>query len=353
MIFSLTVSTDAFRSHVVSAPNASITLNNSTSIAWPDVSGAQSFTVFAFTSREAAESGDISLAQRYYEGATSPFAIRTRFENRGENLASGTQYWFRVQAIAAGATSNSQLSHVVGAYVVPTRPAHLARQLMDANAGNYTLVDTRNPVIAEFLGGHLQGAILINSPNVATPPNAGAALAARAPYELPDKDALILLYCQGANRSAQAAHALANLGYTNVHDIGAWNTDLTTANGFIRVTPLTMPSVSLNGTELHWNEVGNAVSYTVFAVNRNLGLNATNLQTNNPLRGDIVGTITNATSPFDLNTFADHLEAGEYWFHVQAIAADGQVIRSNSLFSQEVIPFSIENGYTTSHEMDN
>jgi len=42
----------------------------------------------------------------------------------------------------------------------------------------------------------------------------------RAEKELPDKDALILVYCQSGKRSAKAAALLDELGYKNVKDIG-------------------------------------------------------------------------------------------------------------------------------------
>jgi len=37
---------------------------------------------------------------------------------------------------------------------------------------------------------------------------------------LPDKEAVILVYCRSGNRSKQAANALVDEGYTNVYDFG-------------------------------------------------------------------------------------------------------------------------------------
>ncbi len=63
---------------------------------------------------------------------------------------------------------------------------------------------------AEFDGGHLPGAWLIPDTEIA----------ARAAADLPDKDALLLLYCRSGRRSANAAKELLALGYTQVYDFG-------------------------------------------------------------------------------------------------------------------------------------
>jgi len=77
----------------------------------------------------------------------------------------------------------------------------------------YTLLDVRTE--SEFLREHIPGAILIPH----------AELMERAPLELLDRDARILLYCQTGRRSAEAGRILTYLGYTNVYDFGgiaAW-----------------------------------------------------------------------------------------------------------------------------------
>ena len=43
---------------------------------------------------------------------------------------------------------------------------------------------------------------------------------ARAREVLPDKDALILIYCRSGRRSNLSAKLLASMGYTNVYDFG-------------------------------------------------------------------------------------------------------------------------------------
>ena len=41
---------------------------------------------------------------------------------------------------------------------------------------------------------------------------------------LKDKEQTIFVYCQSGRRSKEASEKLANLGYTNVYDIGGLNT---------------------------------------------------------------------------------------------------------------------------------
>ena len=65
----------------------------------------------------------------------------------------------------------------------------------------------------EFDTGHIPGAILLPD----------YAVEAQAPYVLPDKDAMILIYCRSGNRSASAARLLVSMGYTNVYDFGGIN----------------------------------------------------------------------------------------------------------------------------------
>ncbi|MCL2832194.1 MAG: rhodanese-like domain-containing protein [Treponema sp.] len=82
-----------------------------------------------------------------------------------------------------------------------------AKTMMDSGSP-YTLVDVRTA--AEFSTGHIKGAILF-------PDNE---IAARASKELPDKDAVIIVYCRSGARSSGAAKVLAGLGYTNIYDLG-------------------------------------------------------------------------------------------------------------------------------------
>jgi len=85
--------------------------------------------------------------------------------------------------------------------------AEEAYQMMQSTDG-FILVDVRTA--EEFNERHIKGALLIpvNEINV------------RAVDELPDKNALILVYCRSGARSANAAYDLVDMGYTNVYDFG-------------------------------------------------------------------------------------------------------------------------------------
>lgn len=85
--------------------------------------------------------------------------------------------------------------------------AEAAKALMDSEKG-YIIIDARTD--EEFAAGHIGGAILIPEYEIAE----------RAESELPDKDALILVYCRSGRRSKIAAEELARLGYTNVKEFG-------------------------------------------------------------------------------------------------------------------------------------
>jgi len=79
---------------------------------------------------------------------------------------------------------------------------------MMEGAQEFIILDVRSP--EEFQEEHIEGALLIP----------GNELATRAPSELPDKDALIFVYCRAGSRSAVAADLLASMGYTNIYDMG-------------------------------------------------------------------------------------------------------------------------------------
>lgn len=85
--------------------------------------------------------------------------------------------------------------------------AEEAKEIMDTEKG-YIIVDARTE--AEFAEGHIKGAILIPEYEIAE----------RAEKKLPDKDALILVYCRSGRRSKIASEELVKLGYTNVKEFG-------------------------------------------------------------------------------------------------------------------------------------
>ena len=79
---------------------------------------------------------------------------------------------------------------------------------MMQNSKEYILLDVRTE--EEFNSEHIEGAILIPDNEISN----------RAADELPDKNALILIYCRSGRRSEIAARELINMGYTNTYDFG-------------------------------------------------------------------------------------------------------------------------------------
>lgn len=92
-----------------------------------------------------------------------------------------------------------------------------AKEIMDGTE-DYVLVDVRE--MEEYAEGHIEGAILIPYGEIEK----------RAEEELTNKEQMILVYCRSGRRSAIAAQALVDMGYTNVRDFGGiidWPYDVT------------------------------------------------------------------------------------------------------------------------------
>ena len=85
--------------------------------------------------------------------------------------------------------------------------AEEAKKIMDTES-EYVILDVRTE--EEFAQGHIPGAMLIPD----------YAIREEAESSLPDKDALILVYCRSGRRSKNAAETLAELGYTNIREFG-------------------------------------------------------------------------------------------------------------------------------------
>ena len=91
-----------------------------------------------------------------------------------------------------------------------------AKQMMQ-DTNKYILLDVRTK--EEYAVEHIEGTLLIPDYEIGS----------RAATELPDKNALILIYCRSGHRSADAAHELIKMGYTNVYDFGGiidWQYDI-------------------------------------------------------------------------------------------------------------------------------
>lgn len=85
--------------------------------------------------------------------------------------------------------------------------AEEAKKIMDTES-EYVVLDVRTE--EEFAQGHIPGAMLISD----------YAIREEADKALPDKDALILVYCRSGRRSKNAAQILLELGYTNIREFG-------------------------------------------------------------------------------------------------------------------------------------
>jgi rhodanese-related sulfurtransferase len=85
--------------------------------------------------------------------------------------------------------------------------AEEAREIMESTNG-FIVLDVRTE--DEYREKRIDGAILIPDHEIQE----------RAESELPDKNAVILVYCRSGRRSANAAKELADMGYTNVYDFG-------------------------------------------------------------------------------------------------------------------------------------
>ncbi|HJA24595.1 MAG TPA: rhodanese-like domain-containing protein [Candidatus Fournierella merdigallinarum] len=86
-----------------------------------------------------------------------------------------------------------------------------AKEMMDD--GQVVVLDVREQ--DEYDGGHIPGAVLL--PVGTIDEDTAAAV-------IPEKDAVVLVYCRSGNRSRTAASRLAGLGYANVYEFGGIST---------------------------------------------------------------------------------------------------------------------------------
>ena len=84
--------------------------------------------------------------------------------------------------------------------------AEEAKKMMDK--GGVTIVDVRRQ--DEYDQGHIKDAILVPNETISD----------TQPEALPDKDAVLLIYCRSGRRSSEAANKLVAQGYTQVYDFG-------------------------------------------------------------------------------------------------------------------------------------
>ena len=99
----------------------------------------------------------------------------------------------------------------------PRQVSAAEAQKMMASEKDYVIVDVRTK--GEYATGHIPKAINIPNESIDKTP----------PAELKDKNQLIFVYCRSGARSMQAAQKLANMGYTNIVEMGGikdWHGDV-------------------------------------------------------------------------------------------------------------------------------
>lgn len=115
--------------------------------------------------------------------------------------------WALCAAILALPALLSGCGRGQGAPQVKNLTAQEAKELIDR--GEAVVVDVRTE--EEYAQSHIPGALLLPNETID---------AQTARELLPDRDALILVYCRSGRRSAQAARKLVELGYEDVSDFG-------------------------------------------------------------------------------------------------------------------------------------
>lgn len=86
-----------------------------------------------------------------------------------------------------------------------------AKEMMDTQ--EVIVLDVREQ--NEYDSGHIPDAVLLP---------AGTIDEDTAAAVIPEKDSTVLVYCRSGNRSKTASSALAELGYTNIYELGGINT---------------------------------------------------------------------------------------------------------------------------------
>jgi rhodanese-related sulfurtransferase len=108
---------------------------------------------------------------------------------------------------AADSTATPVVSDVANSGVVKVSPTDGAA-LIESMGAELTVVDVRTP--GEFAAGHLEGAV-----NMDVEGGQFSAMIADLPT-----DAAYIVYCQSGRRSAIAAQAMVDAGFTEVYDLG-------------------------------------------------------------------------------------------------------------------------------------
>lgn len=108
---------------------------------------------------------------------------------------------------SAGTTAAAVVTDGVGTGAVKVAPADGAA-LIESMGAELTVIDVRTP--GEFAAGHLEGAV-----NMDVEGGQFSAMIADLPT-----DGAYMVYCQSGRRSALAAQAMIDAGFTQVYDLG-------------------------------------------------------------------------------------------------------------------------------------
>ena len=108
---------------------------------------------------------------------------------------------------SAGTTAAAAVTDAVSAGAVKVAPDDGAA-LIESMGAELTVIDVRTP--GEFAAGHLEGAV-----NLDVEGGQFSALIADLPT-----DGAYIVYCQSGRRSALAAQAMVDAGFTQVYDLG-------------------------------------------------------------------------------------------------------------------------------------
>lgn len=142
--------------------------------------------------------------------SVSPLASSSNHSNgEGSNAA---------QSATTTDASTATTAEATGVYQLIT--ADQIKEPMDAGE-DIIIVDVRTK--SEYDAGHIPGSILIPNETIGS----------KEPAELPDKEAVIVVYCRSGRRSMEAANKLLKLGYKNIYDLGGisnWPYDVEKTN---------------------------------------------------------------------------------------------------------------------------
>ncbi len=121
-------------------------------------------------------------------------------------LLSAAIWFFVSQGLKKQSSSSADGSTSENKTAFQVITATQAKEMIDK--GGVIIVDVRRQ--DEYEAGHISDAILIPNETIGTD----------AIAQLPDKEAVILVYCRTGIRARDAAQKLADLGYKNVYDFG-------------------------------------------------------------------------------------------------------------------------------------